>query len=117
VNARSIIEALAAGTIDVGPLDSYSHDLLQCGAPELAAKVKTIASTAAAPIPPFVAPGMVANADLARLRGALDAASTAPELAAQRAALLLDRFTVPAESDYDALASVLDAATRYRDAW
>ena len=115
MNARSVIEALAAVTIYVGPLDSYSHDLLQCGAPELAAK--TIASTAAAPIPPFVATGMVANADLARLRGALDAASTAPELAAQRAALLLDRFTVPAESDYDALASILDAATRYPDAW
>jgi len=117
VNARSVIEALAAGTIDVGPLDSYYHDLLKRGDAELAAKVKTVASTAAAPIPPFVATGMVANADLARLRSALDAASTAPEVAAQRAALLLDRLTVPAESDYDALASVLDAATRYPDAW
>jgi len=117
VNARSVIEALAAGTIDVGPLDSYYHDLLKRGDAELAAKVRTIASTPAAPIPPFVATGMVAKADLARLRGALDAASTAPELAAQRAALLLDRFSVPAESDYDALASVLDAATRYPDAW
>src|SRR6185437_15097908 len=102
---------------DIGPLDSYYHDLLKRGDAELAAKVKTVASTAAAPIPPFVATGMVANADLARLRSALDAASTAPEVAAQRAALLLDRLTVPAESDYDALASVLDAATRYPDAW
>ena len=117
VNARSIIEALAAGAIDVGPLDSYSHDLLQRGAPELCAKVKTIASTAAAPIPPFVATANVASADLARLRDAFDAAGTAPALAAQRSALLLERFTVPDESDYDVLAAVLEKAMRYPDAW
>ena len=102
---------------DAGPLDSYSLDLLRRGAPELAAKVKTIASTAAAPIPPFVATANVASADLARLRDAFDAASTAPALAAQYDALLLDRFTVPAESDYDLLASVFEKAMRYPDAW
>jgi len=117
VNARSVIEALAAGTIDVGPLDSYYHDLLKRGAPEFAAKVRTIASTGSAPIPPLVATAAIAGADLVRLRDALDAAGATPELAEQRAALVLDRFTAPAESDYDALASVLATAARYPDAW
>ncbi len=117
VNARSLIEALAAGEIDVAPLDSYYHDLLKAGAPELASQVKTIGSTRAAPIPPLVAGVEIAGADLARLRTALSAAGTARELAAQRATLLLDRFAVPAESDYAAIGPVLDAATRYGDPW
>ena len=33
INARGVIDALAAGRIDVGPLDSYSHDLLQSQRP------------------------------------------------------------------------------------
>ncbi len=116
-NARSVIEALACGRIDVGPLDSYYHDLLKAADPAFAAQVKTIASTAAAPIPPLVATAAIGSADLARLRSALRDAGAAPELAGQRATLLLERFALPAESDYDALGAALQAARRYPDSW
>jgi ABC-type phosphate/phosphonate transport system substrate-binding protein len=117
VNARALIEALAARQIDVAPLDSYYHDLLKAGAPELALQVKTIASTRAAPIPPFVATGAIADADLARLRAALAAAGTAPELAPARATLLLEHFAEPADLDYAAIGPVAEAAARYADRW
>ena len=73
LNARSVIEALAAGRIDVGPLDSYYYDLLASGAPDIAAKVRIIASTAPAPIPPLVAHPSVPMEDVVRLRTALEA--------------------------------------------
>lgn len=116
-NARSVIEALVSGQIDVGPLDSYYHDLLKAGAPELASKVRVIATSAAAPIPPFVATAPVAPADLARLRAALEAVARAPELAEQRATLLLERFAAPSEADYEVIRPILDDAARYPDTW
>jgi ABC-type phosphate/phosphonate transport system substrate-binding protein len=117
VNARALIEALASDLIDVAPLDSFYHDLLELGAPQLAARVRTIASTPAAPIPPFVATGAIAETNLERLRAALAAVGTAPELAAARATLLLDRLAVPSESDYAAIRTVAQDAARYGDPW
>ncbi len=60
INARGVIDALAAGRIDVGPLDSYSHDLLRRYDAKLAAQVRTIASTPMRPIPPLVATAPIA---------------------------------------------------------
>jgi ABC-type phosphate/phosphonate transport system substrate-binding protein len=117
VNAKDLIEGLVFGHIDVAPLDSYYHDLLKAAAPEFSSQVKTIGSTRAAPIPPFVATAAIEGADLATLRAALVAVGTAPELAAQRATLLLDGFAVPAESDYAVIQPLLEAATRYGDRW
>ena len=117
VNARGVIEALAARRIDVGPLDSYSHDLLKVGDPALASQVKTIASTQAAPMPPFVATAAISASVLAGLRAALDLAGTALELSAHRAALLLERFAVPSDASYDIFDSVLNTAERYPDPW
>jgi ABC-type phosphate/phosphonate transport system substrate-binding protein len=117
VNARSIIGALADGRIDVGPLDSYYHDLLAADEPALAAKVRVIASTEAAPIPPLVATAAIPREDLANLRAALDAAATAPELSVQRRTLLLDRFAVPAAATYDVLREAAESARRYPESW
>jgi ABC-type phosphate/phosphonate transport system substrate-binding protein len=117
VNARALIEALASGRIDVAPLDSFYHDLLKLGAPQFAAQVRTIASTPAAPIPPFVATGAIEETNLKRLRAALAAVGTAPELAVARATLLLDRLVVPAESDYAAIRTIAQAAAQYGDPW
>ena len=103
VNARGVIEALAAGTIDVGPLDSYYHDLLRANDPALAGKVRVIASTAAMPIPPLVATAALSASQLQALRDALQQAAVADELGALRARLLLSGFAVPDASDYDAL--------------
>jgi ABC-type phosphate/phosphonate transport system substrate-binding protein len=110
LNAQGVVAALAAGRIDVGPLDSYSHDLLRAYAPALAARVRTIASTAMRPIPPFVASAAIDAASLARLRGALLAASSASELAAPMARLQLAGFAAPDAADYDALVPIADAS-------
>ncbi len=109
INARGVIDALAAGRIDVGPLDSYSHDLLQRYDPALAAQVRVVASTAMRPIPPLVATAPIAADALARLRDALVGTRPASELAPTMARLQLAGFAVAAAADYDALATIADA--------
>jgi ABC-type phosphate/phosphonate transport system substrate-binding protein len=106
IHARGVIEALAAGTIDVGPLDSYYHDLLRRNEPALAQQVRIVASTEAMPIPPLVATAALMPDELARLRDALQAVVTAPELAATTERLLLAGFAVPDPADYDVLAAI-----------
>ena len=106
IHARGVIEALAAGTIDVGPLDSYYHDLLRRNEPALAARVRVIASTQGMPIPPLVATAALTPDELARLRDALRAVATAPELGAVTERLLLAGFVVPDAADYDVLAAI-----------
>jgi hypothetical protein len=87
-NARNIIDALAAGTIDVGPLDSYYHDLLRKNDPEFAARVRVIATTAPAPIPPLIATARLAPA-----------------------------FVVPREADYDLFDGILAVSREYEGIW
>lgn len=106
IHARGVIEALAAGTIDVGPLDSYYHDLLRRNDPTLATRVRTIDSTAAMPIPPMVATTALSGDELRRLRHALQAAMAADELAPIKERLLLAGFSVPDPSGYDVLAEI-----------
>ncbi|HEX6266427.1 MAG TPA: PhnD/SsuA/transferrin family substrate-binding protein [Burkholderiales bacterium] len=96
LNARQVIEALEERRIDVGPLDSYYYALLQAGDPAFASKVKIIAATRAAPIPPLVATATLDEAVLERLRASLLSVG-------EREELLLKGFAVPAPSDYDAL--------------
>jgi ABC-type phosphate/phosphonate transport system substrate-binding protein len=117
LNARGVIEALAAGRIDVGPLDSYAHDLLRRNDPSFAGKVRVIASTAAAPIPPLVATAPIAEGDLGRLREALGGAGDAAELAAAREVLLLDRFAMSRAADYRVFDEILAAAQRFPKIW
>jgi ABC-type phosphate/phosphonate transport system substrate-binding protein len=52
---RRVIEAVLAGSIDVGPLDSYALDLMRCHDPDLAAQIRIVATTDSAPIPFLVA--------------------------------------------------------------
>ena len=106
VNARGVIDALAEGRIDLGPLDSYSHDLLEHYHPVLAARVRTIASTPLRPIPPLVATAAIGADALTRLRDALLATRDASELAAPMARLQLAGFAVPDPADYDVLRKV-----------
>jgi ABC-type phosphate/phosphonate transport system substrate-binding protein len=103
VNARGVIEALAAKRIDVGPLDSYYHDLLRANDPQFAAQVRTIATTPALPIPPLVATAQLGSDALQRLRNALLVVAERPELEALRARLLLRGFAVPDSATYESL--------------
>lgn len=103
INARGVIEALAAGRIDVGPLDSYYHDLLKRNDAVFAAQVRGVASTAALPIPPLVATAALSQSDLSRLQQALLAVHAAPELAPVLQRLQLRGFALVNPADYDRL--------------
>jgi ABC-type phosphate/phosphonate transport system substrate-binding protein len=116
-SARTVIEALADGRIDVGPLDSYSHDLLRANDPVFAAKVRVVDSTVAAPIPPLVATGAVPSEELGRLRSALVAAADTAELAAERRTLLLKGFALPHAQDYDVFRAIRADAETNAGVW
>jgi ABC-type phosphate/phosphonate transport system substrate-binding protein len=106
IHARGVIDALAQRRIDAGPLDSYYHDLLRHNDPAFAARVRTVATTRAWPIPPLVATAALAATELERLRQALSASSQAQELAPVMERLLLAGFAFPDAADYDVLAAV-----------
>jgi ABC-type phosphate/phosphonate transport system substrate-binding protein len=106
VNARGVIDALVAGTIDVGPLDSYYHDLMRSSEPAFAAQVRAIATTDAMPIPPLIATAALADDELQRLRAALAEVEHAAVLRPLRERLLLRGFAFPVPDDYDVLAHI-----------
>ncbi|MBU1440397.1 MAG: PhnD/SsuA/transferrin family substrate-binding protein, partial [Gammaproteobacteria bacterium] len=108
VNARGVIDALVAGTIDVGPLDSYYHDLLRHDEPALARQVRVVASTGAMPIPPLVASAALSSSQLSALREALAEVAHATKLQAVRERLLLSGFAFPDPADYDVLAGIAE---------
>lgn len=117
VNARGIIQALDDGRIDVGPLDSYVHDLIRHNDPAFAAKVRIIQVTDAAPMPPLIATAALDHDTVGRLRAAFAAVGEAPELASVRATLLLKRFALPEPADYDVFHGILESAERYAEVW
>ncbi|HUG63534.1 MAG TPA: PhnD/SsuA/transferrin family substrate-binding protein [Methylomirabilota bacterium] len=92
VTARAILDAVAQGQIDVGPLDAYWRALIARDAPDLAARVRTVESTEAAPMPAFVAGPAVPPDAVAALKGAFAAVSGDPRLTDVRDILLLDGF-------------------------
>jgi ABC-type phosphate/phosphonate transport system substrate-binding protein len=100
VTARNVLDAVREGRIDVGPLDAYWHLLIARHAPELTAGVRTLTSTAAAPMPAFVAAAGAAPELLARLRAAFAAAATRPWFAALAERLLLEGFAPVNENSY-----------------
>jgi ABC-type phosphate/phosphonate transport system substrate-binding protein len=111
VNARQVIQALEERKIDVGPLDSYYYDIIRRTEPQFAAKVRVVATTAPAPIPPLVSTGDES------LREALLAAGEAPELSAERGMLLLKNFVVPDKADYRVFDTYLAEARQYPNLW
>lgn len=100
VHARGVIDALVRGDIDVGPLDSYSHDLLVRNDPSFAGAVRTIASTPFTPIPPLVATAPLSPEIVERLRASLARSVRTPELVPVTDRLLLSGFAVPERQQY-----------------
>ena len=92
LTARNVLDSVREGRIDVGPLDAYWHLLIARHAPELTAGVRVIASTALAPIPPFIAAAATPSATVERLRAAFLGAHTRPWFAPLGEELLLDGF-------------------------
>ena len=68
VTARAVLDAVAAGEIDVGPLDAYWHALIARHRPDLTQDIRIVASTALAPMPAFVASPALGAAAIGRLR-------------------------------------------------
>ena len=104
VTPRGVIDALMERRIDVGPLDGYWHDLLRANEPQLAQRVRTIASTPLLPIPPLVATASLGAVELQRLRSALSQSGEEPSLASVRGKLLLGGFAFPDPARYAPLA-------------
>jgi len=100
MNPRGVIKALAEGRIDVGPLDSYCHDLIRAGDPAFAAQVRVLESTDPTPMPPIVATAPLDATTVERLRTAFRSVADERALAAARETLLLERFVVPEAADY-----------------
>ena len=117
LNPRGVIKALAEGRIDVGPLDSYVHDLLKHSDPEFAAQVRVIDTTEPTPMPPFVATAGLPKATVERIRSAFLAVQQEPSLASARVALLLERFIVPDPSVYRVQRERADAVERQCPVW
>ena len=101
LNPRGVIKALAEGRIDVGPLDSYCHDLIRDGDPGFAGQVRILESTAPTPIPPIVATAALDRRSVERLRTAFLAVAGERSLARARETLLLDQFVVPDPAVYE----------------
>jgi ABC-type phosphate/phosphonate transport system substrate-binding protein len=108
IHARGVIDALARGSIDVGPLDSYAHDLLRHNDPAFAVQVRVVETTPALPLPPLVATAPLSPGELSRLRAALAATAQSTALRPAMQRLLLDDFAFPASADYDALAALAE---------
>jgi len=83
VTARAIVQAVLDGRIDVGPLDAWWHELLKLHEPATAARLRTVATTATVPAPPFVAAPGTDPGIVAALRRALLALPPQPALALQ----------------------------------
>lgn len=100
VTPRRSLESVVAGAADVAPLDSYAHALFRRDAPELAGKVRVIASTEPTPIPPLVASREADPAAVAALRDALVSAAGDPEARPILGRLLLQGFAAIEPESY-----------------
>lgn len=111
------LEAVLSGACDMVALDGYAHDLLRKYEPDLAQRLRVLATSPVTPIPVLISnlPPEVACQD--RLRDALKAVEHGEEFAKLRERLLLWRFAFPSASDYARLAREADEADRLPDPW
>jgi len=103
VTPRRVVEAILAGDADAGPLDSYMHDLLRLHEPEVASRLRVVATTPATPIPPLVAAPGIATADTERIADALIAVGASVALEAVCTTLQLKGFARVSADDYRVL--------------
>jgi ABC-type phosphate/phosphonate transport system substrate-binding protein len=110
---RKIVEALLAGEADVGPLDSFAHDLMRRHEPELMAGIRAVDSTDPAPMPSLIASAATPDEIIEQLRATLLSVGERPELAGLRNALCLSGFGATTTADYQTTldrAAVAEAA-------
>ena len=118
VNPRGVIQALLEGRIDVGPLDSFSHDLIRHTEPEIAKSIRVIEHTTPTAMPPFVCTdAQASDADLQRLRAAFLSVHDEPSLADARETILLARFVAVEPADYALTRARHDAVVAAAEVW
>lgn len=104
VTPRRVVEAVAFGEADVGPVDSYAFELLARDEPELMQRVRVIESTAPAPMPLLVASAALPLAVVARLQRFFVELRQDSGGAGLLADLALEGFIVPEADGYQLLA-------------
>jgi len=109
VTPRRVIEAVLEGRIDVGPLDSFFHDLLARHEPDLAARLRTLATTPLTPMPLLAASAGIPDETVERLRRALLGIDRDEAASPLLEALSLSGFAPVQAADY---APLLEAAQR-----
>jgi ABC-type phosphate/phosphonate transport system substrate-binding protein len=97
---RRVVEALLAGGIDVGPLDSYALDLVMRHEPDLARQIRIVSTTEVAPIPFLVAATNCPDDVVSALQAALMSFGDAPECAGLKDRLCLEAFAPVNTDDY-----------------
>jgi ABC-type phosphate/phosphonate transport system substrate-binding protein len=117
LNPRGVIKALAAGEIDVGPLDGYVFDLIRAGDPELAAQVRVVAATDPTPMPPLVATAPLGVDAVERLRKAFLRVHEERSLDNARKNLLIERFVVPDLAAYGETRRRAERVEREAEPW
>ena len=103
ITARNVLDSVREGRMDVGPLDAYWHLLIAHHAPELTAGVRVLASTALAPMPPFVAAAGTPIDAVLRLRAAFIDAAREPWFPPLADQLLLEGFEQAGEGAFATL--------------
>lgn len=101
---RRVIEAVAAGRIDVGPLDSYAFELMRLHDPDFVDQVRIIDTTDTAPIPFFVASPTCPDPIVAALQAALAQFGDDNRCAQFRDRLFLAGFAPVATADHGMIA-------------
>jgi ABC-type phosphate/phosphonate transport system substrate-binding protein len=103
VTPRRVVESVLSGAIEVGPLDSYFHDLLKRYEPDIAAGLRTVASSEPTPMPLLVASAGVDAQTVERLRHALVTCRADPDCGGMLGDLGLAAFATPAAEAYGVL--------------
>ena len=92
ITARKVLDSVLDGSIDIGPLDSYWHLLIDRHAPELTAGIRILDVTALAPVPSFVASRAMPAEIVAALKAAFVDAAGKSWFAPFQDKLMLDGF-------------------------
>jgi ABC-type phosphate/phosphonate transport system substrate-binding protein len=102
-SVRKLFDSVCDGTVDVGSIDSYWHLLLQRYAPQVAAQVRVVESTATAPIPTLVASPTVPRNVIDSLAATLRSAQHRQWFHTLAAGTLITGFAACALRDFDIL--------------
>ncbi|MCU5771188.1 phosphate/phosphite/phosphonate ABC transporter substrate-binding protein [Erwiniaceae bacterium BAC15a-03b] len=110
ITPRRVVETIAKGLADIGPVDSYAFELLARDEPELMQQVRVIDQTEPAPMPLLVASATLDPMAVAKLQRAFIELQHDSSVSELLAALQLQGFIAPPADDYQLLAQRAAAA-------